>query len=158
MQIELVLNPKAPEYAEFIADLEKEIRSLKGLEYKQIEAPAPPKTLNLEHDIVKLIFEHGADALKLIVVLLQLTQAVADRRKKKDDSTRTGKDASEPVAVLKVDDRTLPIPASDKAQRSLLDAVRKGKTKKVSRKKRDPKRTVRKTARRKSKRGQKSRE
>jgi hypothetical protein len=130
MQIEILLNPKAQNYAEVIADLEHELRELKGLRYKQIEAAAPPKTLNLEHDIVKLIFEHGADALRLIVVLLQLTQAVAERRKKSQEG-ETAKGKEEPVAILKVDDRTVAFPASDKSQRNLLEAVRSGKTKKI---------------------------
>lgn len=133
MQIEILLNPKSPDYAEFVADLEEELRALKGLKYKQVEAPAPPKTLNFEHDIVKLIFEHGADALKLIVALIQLTQAVADRRKKGVEGKQQ-KESGEPAAILKVDDRTVAFPASDGAQRSLLEAVRKGKTKKSKRK------------------------
>jgi leucyl aminopeptidase (aminopeptidase T) len=152
MQIELLLDPKAQNYADVIADLEHELRTLKGLEYKQVEAPAPPKTLNLEHDIVKLVFEHGADALRLIVVLLQLTQAVADRRKKPEEDQR-GPETDEPVAILKVDDRTVTFPASDKAQRNLLDAVRKGKTKKVIRKKaKTKKNTLEKTNRKKKSR------
>jgi hypothetical protein len=133
VEIEILLNPKSPNYADFIADLDDELGALKGLKYKQVEAPAPPKTLNLEHDIVKLVFEHGADALKLVVALIQLTQAVADRRKKPDDG-KAGVRVDDPVAVLKIDDRTIAFPASDRTQRSLIEAVRSGKTKKAKKK------------------------
>jgi hypothetical protein len=133
MQIEILLDPRSPNYADFVADLDEELRALKGLEYKQIEAPAPPNTLNLEHDIVKLVFEHGADVLKIIVTLIQLTQAVADRWKKPEDGKK-GEQSAEPVAILKVDDRSVAFPASDRAQRGLLKAVREGKTKKPKKK------------------------
>jgi hypothetical protein len=148
MQIEILLNPKSPNYADFIADLDHELHALKGLRYKQIEAPAPPKTLNLEHDIVKLIFEHGVDALKLVIALIQLTQAVADRRKRPEaEGGKDRQEVVEPVAILKVDDRTIAFPASDRAQRGLLEAVRRGKTKKAKKKivaKKKPSKTNRK--------------
>jgi hypothetical protein len=131
---ELILNPKASDYVDVVSDLEHEMRELKGLKYKQVEAPAPPKTLNLEHDIVKFIFEHGADAIKLVVTLLQLAQALVERRRKTTDAEKSPR-GDEELAVLKVDDRTLVLPASDRAQRNFLNAVHKGKTKRVIRKK-----------------------
>lgn len=146
MEIELLLNPKADYYVDFISDFENELRSLKGLKYKQTEAPAPPKTLNVVHDVVKLVFDHGADALRVVVVLLQLAQAVAERRKRPEEGKK-GQGAKEPIAVLKVDDRTVTFPATDRAQRTLLEAVRKGKTKKAKRKRSIPRKKQRKARR-----------
>ncbi len=126
MQIEILLDPKSASYSDFIDDLQRELRELKGLEYKEIETPAPPKTLNVTHDIIKLVFAHGADALRLVTTLLQLLGAVSDRVK---NSKGKASEPSTPTVLLKVDDRTLAFPAADGAQRSLLDAVRRGKTK-----------------------------
>jgi len=144
MQITIVVNPKAQGYTDFIEDLQNELRALNGLQYTQVEAPAPPKTLNLEHDIVKLVFDHGADAMKLIVALLQVTQAVADRWKKPRETKGEQKD-TEPVAILTVDDRNLAFPASDKDQRNLLKAVRLGRTKKQRKKSTFKRKKTRKT-------------
>lgn len=130
MQVEVLLNPQDEFYSDFVADFKKEVRALKGLEYKETEAPAPPKTLNVEHDVVKFVFEHGVDALKLVTTLLQIGQAVSERIRKSKDEAKDKSDA--PVAVLKVDDRTISFPASDNAQRNLLNAVREKKTKKKS--------------------------
>ena len=136
MQIEILLDPKAPDYSDFIDDLHNELRELKGLEYKQVEAPAPPRTLNVTHDVIKLIFTHGADAMKLVTALLQLGSAVAERvrgAKSKSEGPSTS------TAVLKVDDRTLAFPAPDGKQRGFLSAVRHGKTKRVTKKSVKPK-------------------
>jgi len=150
MQIELIFDPKAPDYVDVVTDLEHEMRELKGLKYKQVEAPAPPKTLNLEHDIVKFVFEHGADAVKLIITLLQLGQAVIERRRKSTDAEKSAR-SKEELAVLKVDDRTLALPAPDGAQRNFLKAIHKGKTKRVVRNQSASKKQ-RSSARRKKKR------
>ena len=133
MKVEMYLNPKAPNYLEFLADFKTELDDLKGLDYKQVEVPAPPKTLNVEHDILKFMFEHGAETLKLVTVLVQLARAVVERRNKPEVDPKT-KEGGEPVAILKVDDRSIAFPASDNAERAFLKAVRKGKTKKVKKK------------------------
>ena len=147
MKVEMYLNPKAPDYLEFLTDFKAELGELKGLEYKQTEVPAPPKTLNVEHDIFKFMFEHGVDTLKLVTVLVQLARAVFERRNKPEVDRKT-KDDGEPVAILKVDDRSLAFPASDNAERAFLGAVRKGKTKKVKKKKVSVKKTRSKKKRR----------
>lgn len=133
MVIEMVINPKAEGYAEFVQDFEDELKELKGLTYKRVEVPAPPKSLGIEHDVVKLIFGHFDSAVRLVVALIQITQAVIERGKKPEEPPKKG-EPGEPIAVLTVDDRNMPFPSSEKAQRNLVEAVKKGKTKKQSKK------------------------
>ena len=58
MQVELLLDPNSPNYRDIVDGLKEEFAALNGFEYKQVTEPAPPKTLVVDHNILKFIFEH----------------------------------------------------------------------------------------------------
>src|SRR6185437_8683012 len=110
MKVELYLNPDAAGYADFLEDMKEELSALKGLKYSEETAPAPPKTLTVEHDVLKFIFEHGGDALQLSIVLLQVIHAALERHHDKHPQKREAEER--PIVVLQVGDQRLKYPAS----------------------------------------------
>jgi len=125
MKVELYLNPDAAGYADFLEDMKEELSALKGLKYSEETAPAPPKTLTVEHDVLKFIFEHGGDALQLSIVLLQVIHAALERHHDKHPQKREAEER--PIVVLQVGDQRLKYPASDKAERNFVERLKKGK-------------------------------
>jgi hypothetical protein len=132
MRIELFLNPEAEGYVDFVQDLKEELGSLKGLKYEEELRSAPPKSLSIQHEAVKFLFEHGGKAIPLVTALMQLIRAVLERQRDRV-STPPGKD-SLPLAVLKVDDRELKFPSSPPSERTFLKNVEAGKTRKKEKK------------------------
>jgi len=127
MRVELYLNPDAPGYVDFLEDLKEEFSALKGLKYKEETIPAPPKTLSVEHDVLKFVFDHGDKAVNFSIALLQLIRAALERRRdQQPPKTETG---AVPIAVLQVGDRQLKYPSSDQAERTFAERIKKGKVK-----------------------------
>ena len=136
MQVELLLDPNSSNYQDIVDGLKEEFAALEGLEYKQVTEPAPPRTLAVDHNILKFIFEHP-QTITLVTTVLQLTRSVIERvgaRPKKD----------QPQAVIIVGERNLKLPASPETERRFISNVERhqtvGKrpTKRVKKKLRDP--------------------
>jgi hypothetical protein len=127
MRVELYLNPNEPGYVDFLEDLKEEFSALKGLKYKEETVPAPPKTLAVEHDILKFIFDHGDKAVNLSIALLQMIRAALERRN--DRQPQKTESGAVPIAVLQVGDRQLKYPSSDQAERTFAERIKKGNVK-----------------------------
>src|SRR5690348_13822 len=86
MSIELYLNPKSEGYSVIQRDLRAELQALQSVTYVETKAPAPPKTLNVEGDVLKFLVDHapalGATAAAVTIVrgLLELVRAIVTRR------------------------------------------------------------------------------
>lgn len=128
MQVQLVLNPEAPEYEQLVRDLREELAALKGLRYEEEEAPAPANVLSVEHDVVNFVFQHSGQILTLATALLQLARAISERR-----GITQRKEA--PPAVLVIGENSLSIPASPQAEKRFLGRIKQGKTGKPTSKK-----------------------
>jgi hypothetical protein len=127
MRVELYLNPDAPGYVDFLEDLKEEFSALKGLKYKEETVPAPPKTLTVEHDVLKFIFDHGDKAANLAIALMQMIRAALERRR--DQQTPKNVGSTIPIAILQVEDRQLKYPSSDQSERSFAERIKKGNVK-----------------------------
>lgn len=123
MKVELLLDPKSPNYQDIVDGLKEELAALEDLEYTQVTEPAPPRTLAVDHNILKFIFEHP-QTVKVVTALIQLTRSVIDRI-----GARPKKEV--PQAVIVVRDRALRLPAAPGTERRFLATFEKPRKQKA---------------------------
>jgi hypothetical protein len=112
MKIELVLDPNSPGYQDVVDGLEEEFAALKGLDYEKVTEPAPPRTLAVDHNVLKFVFEHP-QVITLVTSVIQLTRSVIERigaPSKKDT----------PQAVIVAGEKNLKLPASPATEKRFL--------------------------------------
>lgn len=117
MQIQLILDPNSANYQEIVDGLEEEFAALRGLEYTRVTEPAPPRTLAVDHNVLKFVFEHP-QVITLVTSVIQLTRSVIERI-----GVRPQKDT--PQAVVVVGERSLKIPSSAATEKRFISALAK---------------------------------
>jgi hypothetical protein len=128
--IEILVDPEAENYQQFHQGLEKQIGAL-NVEYSRGRVQAPPKTLSVEHDIVRYVINHP-EILKLLPYIIELVRTTLERWKVKADTKN-------PPAVIIVNGKTLKMPASPNSQKRFTDKVQSettGRTKPKAKSKR----------------------
>lgn len=139
MRMELILDPDAGGYEDIRQTLEAEIAALEGVSYSKEMGEPPPKTLSLEHEVIKFIFQHP-DLVRLGTALVELVRSAINR-------TTSNVKKEKPIAVLVVGKNTLKIPSSPQTERRFLESLQQRPTKRKT-----PRRKPRKSAAKKPKR------
>lgn len=124
MSVELYLNPKSEGYSVIQRDLRAELQALQSLTYVETRAPAPPKTLNVEGDVLKFLVDNaqvlGATAATVTIArgLLELVRAIVTRR-----NVNTA--ATPPVTIV-VNNISLEIPSTPQKEVRFLKRLEGG--------------------------------
>jgi hypothetical protein len=139
MKVELLLDPNSPEYQDIVDGLKDEFAALEGLEYTQVTEPAPPRTLAVDHNVLKFVFEHP-QTVNLVTALIQLTRSVIERI-----GVRPKKDV--PQAVIVVKERSLKLPASPGTEKRFVSNLGKPQKSVVRPSTKQSKKLTRKVAR-----------
>ena len=120
MKLELVLNPNTEGYKELMDGIKEELDALPDLEYEEVTAPAPPRTLAIDHNLVQLVLNHK-EIVVLATAVVQLARSVIER------FGVTSKKKGEPVAVVVVGKRSLKLPASGPTERRFISSLSRPK-------------------------------
>ena len=145
MEIQILLNPKLPNYGEFQAELSGEINALQrpGITITSRTAPPPSGTLTLG-EVFQFILDNKdtiVDSLNLLTAVIQIVLEVQRRRNitppskskaKTSPATKKRKtkpEKVEPLAIIIVGEHQLSLPCTSKQANDFVKKVGKNRKK-----------------------------